>query len=220
MTNDIGGIAERLASSESGLENWLWIPLLRLLAQGEPVGFEDLAAATGGSAEEVRQALAAIPDVEYDHAGRVIGLGLTQQPTPHRFAINGQQLYTWCALDTLIFPSLIGLPARVESTYGEAGRPVNVEIGPDGVSHVDPPDAVVSLVNPEDMSSVRSAFCNQVHFFASADEAVPWLENHPGGAVVPVAEGYRLAAAMTEKMLQEGPAQAGAGPEGGASGCC
>lgn len=35
---------------------------------------------------------------------------------------------------------------------------------------VEPATAVVSLINPEDISSVRSFFCNQVHFLASPEE--------------------------------------------------
>ncbi|MBO1266671.1 hypothetical protein J1902_01520 [Arthrobacter sp. PO-11] len=67
---------------------------------------------------------------------------------------------------------------------------------------------------------MRSAFCNQVLFFASAEAAQPWLDTHPGGSVVPVAEAYRLGTAMTEALLDETlPAQPaapgmGAGAEG------
>jgi hypothetical protein len=80
---------------------WLFHPLLRLLAEGEPVSVEDLAHAIGRPIGEVRQTLAALPDVEIDHRGRVVGYGLTLLPTPHRFEVDGRQLYTWCALDTL-----------------------------------------------------------------------------------------------------------------------
>jgi alkylmercury lyase len=78
-----------------------------------------------------------------------------------------------------------------------------VGVDSSGVTSVEPATAVVSLVNPEDLSSVRSSFCNQVHFFASPDEAGPWLENHPEGTIVPVQEAYRLASTMAEKMLAE-----------------
>lgn len=62
---------------------------------------------------------------------------------------------------------------------------------------------MVSLVNPADTSSVRSAFCNQVHYFASAEDARPWLERHPDAEVTAVKDAYRLAAAMTTNMLDE-----------------
>ena len=70
-----------------------------------------------------------------------------------------------------------------------------------GVTSLDPVTAVVSLVNPEDLSSVRASFCSQVHFFASPAAAEPWAESHPSGTVLPVAEAYRLASSLAQKML-------------------
>ncbi|MCM3510639.1 organomercurial lyase MerB [Rothia sp. P100] len=207
MTNSISQVTDRLASSETGMQPWLWLPLLKLLSLGDPVGAADLAAATGRPAEEVRTALAAMTDAEYDGSGRIVGMGLTQRATRHRFEVDGEQLYTWCALDTLIFPTLLGASARIESAYDSASTPVRLRVDSAGVTDVEPATAVVSLINPEDMSSVRSSFCNQVHFFASSEEAEPWLKNHPEGTVIPVADAYRLASDMAGKMLSQTEAQ-------------
>ncbi|APX03554.1 organomercurial lyase MerB [Arthrobacter sp. QXT-31] len=203
MTNDVNQVTGRLASSETGMEPWLWLPLLKLLAQGEPVDTATLAAATDRTIEEIRTALHAMADTEYDGSGRIVGQGLTQRPTQHHFEVDGEQLYTWCALDTLIFPTLLGAPAQIESTYKSTGNPVRVSVDSFGVTSVEPATAVVSLVNPENIGSVRSSFCNQVHFFASPEEAMPWLEKHPDGTVIPVEEAYRLASAMAEQLLAQ-----------------
>lgn len=77
------------------------------------------------------------------------------------------------------------------------------------LASVEPATDVVSLINPEDISSVRSFFCNQVHFLASPEEAAPWLENHPDGTVIPVDEAYRLASTMAGQMLAQAPAPTG-----------
>lgn len=167
----------------------------------------DLAAATGRPVEDIRAALEAMPDAEYDGSGRIVGMGLTQRSTRHRFEVDGEQLYTWCALDTLIFPTLLGASARIQSAYDSASTPVRLRAGSSGVTGVEPATAVVSLINPEDISSVRSSFCNQVHFFASPEEAEPWLENHPEGTAIPVEEAYRLASDMAGKMLPQTCAQ-------------
>ena len=220
MTNETNQITERLTSGDAGLETWLWLPLMKLLAEGDAVDIADLAAASGRPAEDVHRALAAVPDTEYDGSGRIIGQGLTLRSTPHRFEVNGEQLYTWCALDTLILPAVLGTPARIESAYGATGIPVRVSVDATGVTSVEPATAVVSLVNPEDMSSVRSAFCNQVHFFASQEEAKPWLDSHPGGSVIPVDEAYRLGTSIAETMLKETTPQRSAQPGNGAHGCC
>ncbi|WP_144663328.1 organomercurial lyase MerB [Paenarthrobacter nicotinovorans] len=219
MTNNINQVTDRLASSETSMQPWLWLPLLKLLAQGDPVDVNDLTAATGRTTEEIRASLETMADTEYDGSGRIIGQGLTQRPTQHRFEVDGEQLYTWCALDTLIFPTLLGGSARIESAYKSTGAPVRVRVDKAGVTSVEPATAVVSLVNPEDMSSVRSSFCNQVHFFASPEEAEPWLINHPDGTVIPVDEAYRLASAMAEQMLAGITPQNRTKPDNGAQSC-
>ncbi|MHA7156204.1 organomercurial lyase MerB [Arthrobacter sp. TMN-50] len=219
MPDNINKVIDRLASTETGMQPWLWLPLLKLLAQGDPVDVGDLAAATGRPVDEVRTALEAMADTEYDGSGRIIGQGLTQRPTQHRFEVDGEQLYTWCALDTLIFPTLLGATARIESASKATGTPVRVTVDNTGVTGVEPATAVVSLVNPQDMSSVRSSFCNQVHFFTSPEEAAPWLEDHPEGTVIPVGEAYRLGSSMAEKMLAQTPEPTTDQQESGAQSC-
>ena len=205
MTEDFTELTDRLASPDTGLEAALWVPLLRLLSRGDPVDIVDLTAATGRTVPEVRAALGAVPDTEYDGEGHIIGQGLTLRPTQHRFEVDGEQLYTWCALDTLIFPALLGASARVESACHATGVPVRLSVGAGGVTGVQPATAVLSLINPEEMSSIRSAFCNQVLFFASAEAAQPWLDAAPGGSVVPIADAFRLGTAMAGALLHETP---------------
>ncbi|BBY56177.1 hypothetical protein MKOR_34280 [Mycolicibacillus koreensis] len=119
---------------ETGLDAGLLIPLLRLLVDGDPVTVEQLAAAASRTLDDVRRGLAAVPDTEYDDQGRIIGQGLTLRPTPHRFTVAGEELYTWCALDTLIFPALLDRPARwsrpprsAASRFGSTSTPQKVQ---------------------------------------------------------------------------------------------
>lgn len=207
MSDQTHDLVDRLATpNETGLDPGLLVSLLRLLAHGDPVDIEQLAAETGRTIEEVRSGLAAVPDTEYDDTGRIIGQGLTLRPTRHRFTVDGQELYTWCALDTLMFPVLIDRTASIESSSPASGRPIRVTAEPSGVTSVEPPTAVVSLINPEDMSSIRSSFCSQVHYFISAEDAQPWLVEHPGAEVLPVHDAFQLAAALTATVLDRLPA--------------
>lgn len=143
MTNTTSDLMARLTTpEESGLDLAVLVPLLRLLASGDPVEVAALATATSLSAEEIRDRLAAVPDTEYDDQGRIIGQGLTLRPTPHRFTVDGQELYTWCALDTLIFPTLLDRAARIESASPTSGEPIRVTVEPAGVTAVEPAAAV------------------------------------------------------------------------------
>lgn len=220
MTKEPTAITDRLATAETGLEAWLWLPLLKLLADGEPVSIAELAAATGRTADEVQSALAAVPDTEYDDEGRIIGQGLTLRPTRHHFEVGGQQLYTWCALDTLIFPQLLDRPARIESAQRDGSTAVRVQVDATGVISVEPRTAVISLVNPEDLSQIRSAFCNQVHYFASRREAGPWLERHPEATVIPVASAFDLAATLVRSMRTAPASRPTGGPVQDGPACC
>ncbi|MCX8565141.1 organomercurial lyase MerB [Mycolicibacterium mucogenicum] len=212
MTNFLDRLA---VPQESGLDPALLVPLLRLLAGGEPVALDALAAAAGLPVHEAKRRLAAAPDTEYDEQGRIVGQGLTLRPTRHRFTVAGRQLYTWCALDTLIFPTILDQPATIESASPVSGHPIKVTVGESGVTSVQPETAVVSLVNPEDLTSIRSAFCNQVHYFTCADDAAPWVAEHPGGQIVSVAAAHQLGATLTAQILAQFPTRPTAHP-----GCC
>lgn len=206
MTPDIAQLANRLNDSLGNINNpsskpWLFRPLLELLAQGQPVTADQLAHAAGATAEEVRDALATMPDTEYDEQGRILGSGLTLRPTPHQFEINGVALYTWCALDTLIFPAILGRTAHVTSPCHSTGQPVHLTIGTDGITSAQPATAVVSIVTPDAPASIRAAFCNHVHFFANPEAAQPWLGEHPSGSIVPVADAYQLGRPLAQALL-------------------
>jgi alkylmercury lyase len=90
----------------------LYRVLLRLLAHGEPVTIGRLAAAAGQPADNVRRTVRGWPDTEHDQQARIVGYGLSLRPTPHQFTVDGKKLYTWCALDTLFVPAVIGRPAE------------------------------------------------------------------------------------------------------------
>lgn len=187
----------------------LYRPLLRLLADGQPVKIEDLADAAGRPVDNIRQTVASLPDVELDDQGCIVGYGLTLRETPHRFEVEGKHLYTWCALDTLVFPAVLGRSARIESPCYGTGTPVRVTVEPTGVTSVDPATAVVSIVIPDEHAGIRSAFCDHVHFFASLRAAQGWLDDHPGMSIHPVAEAHRLGQPLVEALLEDRPADEG-----------
>lgn len=171
-------------------------PVIQLLALGSPVAVEEIARATGMAVDEVERDLHGLPDVEWDDAGRVIGLGLTIRPTEHALEIEGRTLYTWCAFDTVLIAALLERPVTIRSRDHAAGRPVRVETGADRLVTVEPPTTVVSWVGqrrPEELAALRANFCEHIHFFGAADAAAGWLAGHPGGALLPVADAYEAA---------------------------
>ena len=145
--------------------------------------------------------LRAQPGTDWDDDGRVVGFGLTLRPTPHRFVVDGQVLYTWCATDTLIFPAILGRPANVESRCPVTAGRIRLEVAPDGVVSVDPPLTVVSQVHPaEVVDDIRGVVCRHGHFFSSAEAARDWAAEHTEGAVLPVADAFDRARAACEGL--------------------
>lgn len=211
MSIDADHLATRLGetiSSTPGADamGWLWPVLLRELARGRPVTVEDLARVTGRGVAEVRDGLGGLSDTEYDETGAVLGHGITLRETPHRFTVDGQVLYTWCALDTLIFPTVLDRPAHVVSPTPGSGEPVSLSVDPAaGVTALDPVTAVVSVLVPDGGSGVRASFCDQVHFFATPAAAQDWLAEHPGGTVLSVADAFDLGRRLAHDLVAGRP---------------
>ena len=180
----------------------LFITLLRKLAKGSPVSKDALAQSLGWPADKVAASLQMAPDTEYDDNGHVIGHGMSLRKTPHAFEFDGQRLYTWCAFDTLLFPTVIGRTARVASHCPQTGEAISLTVAPDGVRHLEPPGVVISLLIPGTSPNIRSSFCCHVHFFASASAGETWKARHAGPEIVSVAEASGLGRAIARQLLE------------------
>jgi alkylmercury lyase len=174
---------------------------IRLLAEGEPATPERLAAAVGWSPEEVETALDEQTSAERDEDGRLVGLALTLRPTPHRVTVDGRTVYAWCATDTLMFPVILGRPTVVASECPQTGRQIRIELTPDAVQSLDPPEAVMSAVRPTGpLPDVRASTCSHGHFFNSAADATEWTRQHPDGYVHAVEEAFRLDRQVIQRL--------------------
>jgi len=104
-----------------------------------------------------------------------------------------------------MFPGLIGRSAHIESPCHSTGKPVRLKVEPERIIKVEPSTAVVSIVTPDDMSAIRSEFCNEVHFFSSPSAAQDWLNQHPGGKVLSVEDAFKLGTLMGKNYEKTGP---------------
>ena len=177
-------------------------PTIAFLARGKPA-----------SPEEVRAALERFPSAEWDEQGRVVGLGLTLQLTPHRLEVEGRTLFAWCALDALLFPILLERPASIESPCRGTGESVHIEVTSAEIEAVEPTAAVVSIVAARDLANFRRVSCNNAHFFSSPEAASRWLEKHPEATILSVEDAFRLgrliAEGLTDISRSAEPADAG-----------
>ena len=200
--NDIRQIVERLGLTGER-EAALHVTLLRELALGQPVTIERLAKSLNWTPDEVVLVLDELPagTIEYDGQGRLIGYGVTLRETPHAFIVNDQTLYTWCALDALMFPIVIDEHAQVQSRCPHTNKPVTLTVTPQGVLSLQPEDAVLSLVSVAAEGDIRSAFCCDVFFFASRQAGEAWCRDKPHAHIVSVQEGFELGQQIAHLIL-------------------
>lgn len=204
-----------LLTSQSSLEDRLqtvlhcphpsiWLYLVRSIVKGKPVHLETVAFELDMTPQDVVTALKSFKDIVYDDDGNIVACGLSLFPTPHRFQVDGQDLFTWCALDTLMYPVALQQTARVESHCPVTGVAVRLTVTPTGVSAVTPEESSVSIVIPTVQAgccSVRNAFCSQVNFISSPEAAEVWRSEHHEATILPVEDAWHLGAAIIRRRL-------------------
>jgi alkylmercury lyase len=198
-------LASAIATSLSWERRRYTLPLIRLLANGHPVSKEQLAAALERPLEEVTEVLRQFEDIVYDKDSHIVSAGLSLLPTPYRFEVNGHVLYTWCALDTLIFPVWLERPAQVSSSCPVTGQPIHLIVTPERLEHFDPPSGVISLLIQDGLATccnIREAFCAYSQFFVSREAASAWHAQHPDGHVLSIEEAFSLGQALARLTMQ------------------
>ena len=201
-------VAARLVEPAERSEEFakLLLALLRELAKGRPVSSGALASTLGWSASRVVALLEQQPCTEYDEQGNVVGYGITLNETAHALEVDGQRLYTWCALDALMFPVMIGKAARVLSCCAASGHSVSLRVSPDGVRDLKPASAVVSFPPADAVPDIRRSFCCHVNFYASA--AAACRSTHENMELVGAEEAFglgRLIAALLTNRAAAAP---------------
>jgi len=185
----------------------LSIALYRLLAHGSPVPRDALGSATGLTGPELDNLLRQIPPswIEVDEAGSVIAFGgLTLAPTRHRFAVGGRILHTWCAFDALFLPEILDQIAHITSTCPATEATIHLALGPSGLGTVDPPGAVLSIIEPDlddCRDDLRGAFCCHVNLFADAAAFDRWA-GAAAGALTRLSIGDALALAAARNAAR------------------
>ena len=174
---------------------------IRLLAEGEPVSPAQIAEAAGVPADQAEAALRGIKDIEWTADGRVEGFGLTRRPTPHRFRIGDAEMYTWCAMDTLIFAAFVDCPVQIASPDGVTGEPLRLETDGGRIIAADPPSIAVSWFFDASATGFRASVCQFGHFFASRERAAEWAAKYPQGGVLTLDEAMEAARSLVAEMF-------------------
>jgi alkylmercury lyase len=177
---------------------------VRLLAEGDPVSPAQIAETAGLPVDQVEAALRGIVDIEWTSDGRVEGFGVTRRPTQHGFRIGEADLYTWCAMDTLIFAAFLERPVEISSPDGATGQALRLETDGRRIVAADPPSIVASWFIDPTATGFRAAACQFGHFFASRESAAAWAAKYPQGGVLTLDEAMDAARALVSDMFGTG----------------
>lgn len=141
-----------------------------------------------------------VPDLVELAAGAPASFGLTDLLTDtsrHEVAIGGERVYTHCALDALMLPTLTGRPVRIRSA-SPLGGVVSV-VADTASATAQPEDAVLSIgVRRGADGPVQVVCCPLINLFTSRDEYARWARAETDAISVPLslADGFRLAQAL------------------------
>jgi len=168
----------------------------RLLAQGHPLTHQDVADNLQIPLERIDSMLNSWWGIHYDDHNRIVAYwGLSLEPTRHRFEVNGQILYTWCAWDTLFLSEILQESVRVTSRCRSTNSSISLALNPNSVEKVSPKDTCISFLTPETVKvkeSVVNYFCHYVNFFESPEIGLVWTKKHTGTFLLSVDDAYAL----------------------------
>ncbi len=181
------------------------IHLLDELTKGEPVSRKRASEVLGVPGEKIDKMFTAIDAAggQLDDQGNFIGMVLTLKPTRHSFRVNGNDLYAWCSLDTILLPGILEAEGEIESKDPVTGETIRLTVTADQVVKVEPAGAVTSIFVPgktptetkegELVVGADSEVCTSMLFYTSPDSAEQALENYPNIAIFTIEEAFNLA---------------------------
>lgn len=207
--DELSAIVHQLFPQLSPERQEISIQIYRLLAEGQPVATSDIAAALHIPEQKITAILDDWFGFFYDDDKRIIGFwGLALAEMPHRFEVDGQQLYTWCAWDTLFIPELIQKTATVVSVCPVTRDPVTLTVTPEGIRDLNPPEVVMSFVAPDEeqfQQNIVMSFCHYVHFFSSRHAGEQWVSSHPNTFLISMEEAFELGHRKNEYQFPDVP---------------
>ncbi|MGH2560843.1 MAG: organomercurial lyase [Thermomicrobiales bacterium] len=177
-----------------------------MLATGVLPGEEELAAALGAPAEQVRSGLRALAEADYvsfDAKGRLTCLyPFSVVPTPHVVVIDERRRYAMCSLDALGVAAMVGRAITVEGRCGACGTSIHLEVRLGAVGTATPAAAIV--VARRAFDAPASEVCCPYTVFACGEEhARTLVAREPGSEMLPLDVSRDLAEMIFGDFLGE-----------------
>jgi alkylmercury lyase len=179
-----------------------------------PVSLDQLATDVGLPAAETARLLRLTWQERVELRDGMIRLATTPAgPRRYRVHAGGRPVGAGkgCSVDMYLLALALGRPIHAEASCPATGTPITVDITPEGVERIDPPTAVVAVVELDadltlGLDRIDADVCAQQPFFASAQAASRWLADHPQGRLIPVRSFHAEARRLVERLEATPPA--------------
>jgi alkylmercury lyase len=191
-----------------------WATIKLSQAGQRPVSLDQLASHVGLAVAETSRLLRLTWRERVDLRDGMVRLDATPAgPRRYRVDAGGRPVGagTGCSVDTYLLALALGRPIHAEATCPATGTPITVDITPEGVERIDPPTAVVAVVDLDadltpGLDRTDADVCAQQPFFASAQAASRWLADHPHGRLIPVRSFHAEARRLVDRLEATPPA--------------
>jgi alkylmercury lyase len=110
--------------------------------------------------------------------------GLSLTPTHHKFIVQNKTLYTWCALDAILFTEWLDVSSKIVSHDPIDNSLIELFIEGDHLISSNPFPIFISWVEKINSCNIKGSFCNHVSFFSGEQTAAKWLSNNPSGKIL------------------------------------
>lgn len=197
-----GARAARLTDAERELYVWI---LRRFATLGRPSRSELLARSPESDAN--LESLAREDLVHLDHSGEIaVAYPFSGRPTAHRARFpTGHEAYAMCAIDALGIAPMFGQAIVVASSDPSSGDDIEVHVVPDGAARWSPQSSVVVAGTTGVRGDSCEGCCPVLNFFASTENAMGWLRDHPAvrGEVITIEDAVLAGRAVFGGVLAE-----------------
>ena len=152
--------------------------ILLSFAKGKSISVGDLAHELKASDESINDLLSELDakDIINFKDGEVkSAYPFSAKPTKHELLIDGNKVYSLCAIDALGTPFMLNKDVTINSVCSYCDRPITIEVINQKLN-TDHKDLTVWIPIKKIEGKVAETFCPEMDFFCSEEHAKVWQE--------------------------------------------
>lgn len=192
---DIGGLGQHL-NKLTPEEKAIRIGAFYTILEGKPASIDTLALKSGIAVDQTRQYIMGMADrgiLVMDKDENVVGShGLSVIPTKHHLNINGQNLFTWCAIDAVGIAAALELEAKIVSKCFQCNETIEIDMANGKIINCNQKDTRIWVVEADLNQPIVCCTCPQINFFCSKEHFNEWYKNQNKGKLLSLTEAVKL----------------------------